>query len=65
LARELFNEKTALVASVFVALAPFQVHYSQEIRMYSFLALWLISLSFAPPILLYLVSQWIPVYIAV
>ena len=47
LARELFNEKTAMVASVFVALAPFQVHYSQEIRMYSFLALWLMLATYA------------------
>jgi len=42
LARELFNEKIAIVASIFVTLAPFQVHYSQEIRMYSFLGLWLL-----------------------
>jgi 4-amino-4-deoxy-L-arabinose transferase-like glycosyltransferase len=47
LARELFNEKTAALTSVFVALAPFQVHYSQEIRMYSFLALWLILATYA------------------
>jgi 4-amino-4-deoxy-L-arabinose transferase-like glycosyltransferase len=47
LARELFNEKIAFVASLFVALAPFQVHYSQEIRMYSFLALWLLLATYA------------------
>ncbi|PIZ25089.1 MAG: hypothetical protein COY47_07900, partial [Chloroflexi bacterium CG_4_10_14_0_8_um_filter_57_5] len=37
----------AALASVFVALAPFQVHYSQEIRMYSFLALWLMLATYA------------------
>ena len=47
LAHELFNKKIAALASVFVALAPFQVHYSQEIRMYSFLALWLMLATYA------------------
>lgn len=47
LARELFSEKIALPASIFIALAPFQVHYSQEIRMYSFLAFWLMTATFA------------------
>jgi len=47
LTRELFNERLAALASVFVALAPFQVHYSQEIRMYSFLALWLMLATYA------------------
>lgn len=41
LMRDFFNERAALAASVFVALSPFHIHYSQEIRMYSFLALWL------------------------
>ena len=44
---ELFNERLAALASIFVALAPFQVHYSQEIRMYSFLALWLMLATYA------------------
>ncbi|HCM97309.1 MAG: hypothetical protein A2X25_09195 [Chloroflexi bacterium GWB2_49_20] len=47
LARELFNEKLAVLTGVFVALAPFQVHYSQEIRMYSFLAFWLMLATYA------------------
>lgn len=47
LAQELFSEKVAVVASLFVALAPFQVHYSQEIRMYAFLALWLMLATYA------------------
>jgi hypothetical protein len=44
---ELFNERLAALASIFVALAPFQAHYSQEIRMYAFLALWLILAAYA------------------
>ncbi len=47
LARGLFNERLAFTASIFVALAPFPVHYSQEIRMYSFLALWLMLATYA------------------
>ncbi|MBV6395811.1 MAG: hypothetical protein HFACDABA_01393 [Anaerolineales bacterium] len=47
LTRELFDERLAGLAAVFVALAPFPVHYSQEIRMYSFLALWLILSTYA------------------
>ncbi len=42
LTRQLFGPRTALVAGILVALAPFQVHYSQEIRMYSWLALLLL-----------------------
>jgi hypothetical protein len=41
LANGLFGTRTALVAGVLVALAPFQVHYGQEIRMYAFLNLWI------------------------
>ncbi|MBI3163442.1 MAG: glycosyltransferase family 39 protein [Chloroflexi bacterium] len=41
LMRDLFSERAALAATIFIALSPFHVHYSQEIRMYSFLALWL------------------------
>ncbi|MBN1451410.1 MAG: glycosyltransferase family 39 protein [Anaerolineales bacterium] len=47
LARELFDVHIANIASIFLALAPFQVHYSQEIRMYSFLALWLLIVTYA------------------
>lgn len=47
LTRELFNEQTAFIAGLFVALAPFQVHYSQEIRMYAFLAMWLVAATYA------------------
>ena len=41
LAKGLFGARTALAAGVLVALAPFQVHYGQEIRMYAFLNLWI------------------------
>lgn len=48
LTREIFNnDRLAGLAGIFVALAPFQVHYSQEIRMYSFLAFWLILATFS------------------
>jgi len=40
LARGLFGAPTALWAGTLVALNPFQVHYSQEIRMYAALGLW-------------------------
>src|SRR5215510_12245363 len=44
---ELSDSKTALLSMLFVALAPFQIHYSQEIRMYSFLAMWLLLATYA------------------
>jgi uncharacterized membrane protein len=47
LAYELFNAKTALLAGIFSALSPFQIHYAQEIRMYVFMALWLLLATFA------------------
>ena len=47
LARDLFDTRIANIAVVTLALAPFQVHYSQEIRMYSFLALWLLIAAYA------------------
>jgi 4-amino-4-deoxy-L-arabinose transferase-like glycosyltransferase len=47
LALELFNKRIANLAALFVALAPFQVHYSQEIRMYSFMAMWLLLATYA------------------
>lgn len=36
--RKLFNEKTALLSALFLAIAPFHIYYSQEARMYSFFA---------------------------
>ena len=47
LAKELFEERLANFAGIFLALAPFQIHYAQEIRMYSFLALWLLTATYA------------------
>jgi mannosyltransferase len=47
LTKDLFGARIANLAGIFLALAPFQVHYSQEIRMYSFLALWLMSATYA------------------
>ena len=41
IARHLFNEQTALTASLFVSILPFQVHYGVEIRMYMQLTFWL------------------------
>src|SRR5437763_14347399 len=39
LARDLFGERTALVAALIAAAAPFYVQYSQEIRMYALFGL--------------------------
>jgi len=47
LTSELFNKRIANLAALFVALAPFQVHYSQEIRMYAFMAMWLLLATYA------------------
>ena len=41
LAGGLFGRTTAVVLALILALSPFQVHYSQEIRMYAFLGFWL------------------------
>jgi len=43
----LSDEKTARLAMLFAALAPFQIHYAQEIRMYAFLAMWLLLATYA------------------
>ena len=43
LARQLFDERIATVAALALALSPFQVHYSQEVRMYSLLAVLLLG----------------------
>lgn len=41
------DKTTANLSMLFAALAPFQIHYSQEIRMYSFLAMWLLLATYA------------------
>ncbi len=38
LSRRLFDERIATVAALALSLSPFQVHYSQEVRMYALLA---------------------------
>lgn len=43
----LFNSKTALIASVVFAILPFQIHYAQEIRMYTMLTFWLLLATFS------------------
>jgi len=43
----LSDAKSARLSMVFASLAPFQVHYAQEIRMYSFLAMWLLLATYA------------------
>jgi hypothetical protein len=52
--RHLFNQSTALAAGLLAAILPFQVHFSQEIRMYVFLALWLSLATYA-----FLRRQWV------
>ncbi|MBN2305421.1 MAG: glycosyltransferase family 39 protein, partial [Anaerolineae bacterium] len=39
LARDMFDDRTALVAALITAVAPFHIQYSQETRMYALLAL--------------------------
>lgn len=43
----LSDVKVARLSMLFAALAPFQIHYAQEIRMYSFLAMWLLLATYA------------------
>ena len=43
----LSDTKPALLSMLFASLAPFQVHYAQEIRMYSFLSMWLLLATYA------------------
>jgi mannosyltransferase len=45
--KRLFDIRIASIAALFVALAPFHIHYSQEIRMYAFLAMWLTIATYA------------------
>jgi 4-amino-4-deoxy-L-arabinose transferase-like glycosyltransferase len=47
LAKELFDNRVAILAMALVALSPFQVRYAQEIRMYAFLAFWLLLATLA------------------
>lgn len=47
ISQELFDTKTAETAMLIAAIAPFQVHYAQEIRMYAFLAMWLLLATYA------------------
>ncbi len=44
--RSMFNPSTALLALLLFTLSPFQVRYSQEVRMYSLLGLWIVSILF-------------------
>lgn len=41
------DKRTAYLSTLLAALAPFQVHYAQEIRMYAFLAMWLLLATYA------------------
>jgi 4-amino-4-deoxy-L-arabinose transferase-like glycosyltransferase len=47
LMQAMFNSRLALLGALGVALSPFLVHYSQEIRMYSLLALALVAATYA------------------
>jgi len=47
IARNLFNETTAEIAAVLFSILPFQVHFAQEIRMYSLLSFWLLLATFS------------------
>ncbi len=47
LAHALFGLRAAVGAGLIAALSPYQVHYAQEIRMYVFLALWLLAATYA------------------
>lgn len=47
ISKELFGPTTALTAAALTGLLPFQIHYGQEIRMYSMLALWITLATFA------------------
>src|SRR3989344_8830738 len=51
LTKKLFDEKTALLSAFFLAIAPFHIYYSQEIRMYA------MATFFAAISMYYLVSK--------
>ena len=40
--RRMFNPSIALLTLIFFAVSPFQIRYSQEVRMYSILGLWIV-----------------------
>lgn len=46
LCRTLFDERTAQWGLLFVAIQPFHVHYSQEIRMYAMMTVFLIGVAY-------------------
>jgi mannosyltransferase len=47
IALESFEATTARLSMLISALMPLQIHYAQEIRMYSFLAMWLLLATYA------------------
>ena len=47
LGRSLFDEDFGLLAGGMVALAPFQIHYAQEARMYALMTFWLLGAAYA------------------
>lgn len=47
IAKDLFNEKTAVTAALLFSILPFQVHFAQEIRMYSLLSFWLLLATYS------------------
>lgn len=47
IAKILFNEKTAMTAALLFSVLPFQVHFAQEIRMYSLFSFWLLLATFS------------------
>ncbi len=47
IARNLFNDKTAITAALLFSVLPFQVHFAQEIRMYSLLSFWLLLATYS------------------
>jgi 4-amino-4-deoxy-L-arabinose transferase-like glycosyltransferase len=47
IAKILFDEKTAMTAALLFSILPFQVHYAQEIRMYSLLSFWLLLATYS------------------
>ena len=53
--RQMFNPSIALLTLIFFAISPFQIRYSQEVRMYSLLGLWIVLVLFS--VLQYLKSK--------
>ena len=43
----LADQRTSLLGALFAALAPFQIRYTQEIRMYSLMTMWLLLATYA------------------